>query len=76
MANDRFSNIRQRNRNERIGLEILALGISTMTNELLQIQEQRLKSMRESEGLLASKKPVRAGCDMAWDDEKAVREPL
>ena len=36
------------------------------------MQEQQLQSMQGVKGLLAAKDPVRAGCDMAWDDEKAV----
>ena len=45
-----------------------------ITPELCQLQEQQLQSMQEVKGLLASKEPVRAGRDMAWDYEKAVRE--
>ena len=37
-------------------------GISTMTNELLQMQEQRLKSMRGSEGLLQRQAQENGSC--------------
>jgi hypothetical protein len=51
------------------------LGLTKMiTPELRQLQGQQLQSMQEVKGLLASREPVRAGRDMAWECEKAVRD--